>query len=86
MSCLKKSFETNKEAKARANEINIINRSNKDKTKLRPYKCECGKFHLTSMSKNKYLVVNDQDYRVKTREKNFIRRETEYWEKKLNIK
>ena len=88
MSCEgKKRFETAKEAGDRTNQINHENKKNKKKNPpLRSYKCdECGGYHLSSMNKHKYKMVNDVKYRNKIHEERFIEREAEYWEKKFGI-
>ncbi|BBI90767.1 hypothetical protein [Tenacibaculum phage PTm5] len=85
MLCNKKSFDTADSANNRANEINNSNKHTTNK-KLRPYKCDiCSKYHLTSMNKYSYKYKKDKKYRNQVRENNFIRRETEYWNKKFGI-
>lgn len=85
--CKKKSFDTAILAQERMDEINKSNPDQKKKL-LRKYKCKtCNKFHLTSMTKQRYIDTKDVEGRQKARERSFINRETEYWSKrfKLNI-
>jgi hypothetical protein len=90
--CKKITFETLSLAKARAKEINLENSKKKKRKKqrrieLRAYKCkDCGKFHLSSMPKHRYMWNNDANYRSDVREKVFIKKESEYWEEKFNNK
>lgn len=84
--CGKKVFNTNELAQGRANEINKINKVNRVGTFLRVYKCpDCGRFHLTSMSKKHYGNTKDADSRTKAREIKFIKTETTFWERVFNI-
>lgn len=89
MKCSKKSFDTIDEARLRLTQI-FIN-SNRSTKPIRPYLCnECGKYHLTSKTKQKFQS-NLQKKRnfIKTKNKkhenNFIKTESEYWEKKFGI-
>ena len=81
MDCKKVDFDSLKEAKKRAAEINLNNsKSEGQKQKLRAYKCElCNKWHLTKMPKYKYMWKNNVGYRNEIREKKFVERESEYW-------
>lgn len=55
-------------------------------TPIRSYKCECGKWHLTSVEKS---VIDKQikkiNERVKKRQDSFINREAKYWQKRYGI-
>ena len=75
------------EGNKRSEEINAVNKKNKkQKELLRPYKCEkCGETHLTKMSNHRFKFKTDIRYRVKTREENFIRNESEHHEIKFGI-
>jgi hypothetical protein len=86
----KKIFHTESEAKKRSNEINKENKKSGIKTKLRLYKCpDCNKYHLSSMNKHQQKHVEkfhkDLNYRNEFRERNFIKRESQYWNKKFGI-
>lgn len=84
--CDKTVFFTHKEAQQRAIDINKGNRSKGDATELREYKCPgCGFFHLTSMTKHTYKKTTDREYRNRIREEVFIKRESEYWNKKFGV-
>lgn len=76
-----------KEGNKRSEEINASNKkTNRQKESLRPYRCEkCNKIHLTKMSNHRFKLKTDIRYRVKTREENFIRNESEYHEIKFGI-
>lgn len=82
--CKKVCFTSMKEASERAQEINSENRkTKKQKELLRPYKCDkCGKVHLTKMSKHRFKLKTDSEYRAKIRHENFIKIETEFYERK----
>ena len=91
--CGKKVFDTAEEAQARTREINKLHRKGKGQKKLRNgkemrfYKCkECGKFLLTSMSKEKHRFHTSPTFRKKLKFERFLERETEHWKKKLGIK
>lgn len=72
MNCNKKPFDSMEEANLRAGEINSENKSNR----MRPYRCSCGKIHLTSKSK--------EEYKKRSLEKRkFLRIEADYWETKF---
>lgn len=83
MKCQEKTrFETNEECQKRCNEIN----SEYDKPLLRVYKCpECKGYHLTSLTKHQHKFYTDKRYRIETKERAFIKRESEYWKKKFGI-
>lgn len=81
--CIKKVFETSNEADKRKSEINKLNGNNK----MRIYKCDnCGKYHLTSMSKHDHKFKHNSEYRSQILRNAFLSRETEYWENKLGVK
>lgn len=80
-------FDTLKEVRRRAHEINFENKSNKDKTRMRGYQCEkSNKFHLTSMSHTSHKFYTDKSFRKKKKFQSFLRKEVEYWTNKLDIK
>ena len=85
--CKKKAFSTQKEALTRLREI--IKEATKAKSKeypIRAYLCDkCNLFHLTKVSAHKNKFKIDKDYRTKVRENAFLKRETEFWEKKFKI-
>ncbi|MBE99332.1 hypothetical protein [Flavobacterium coralii] len=65
----------------------IRQKSNAPKKPVRAYKCECGKYHLTSMPiADANTIKKKVDERVKKREERFINRETEYWKKRFKIR
>ena len=85
--CTKKAFSNLKEAQKRLREIQI--EANETKSKeypIRAYLCDkCNLFHLTKVSAHKNKFKIDKDYRTKVRENAFLKRETEFWEKKFKI-
>jgi len=83
--CKKVCFTSMQKANKRAQEINSENnKTKKQKELLRPYKCEkCGKVHLTKMTNRRFKLKTNIDFRVKTREENFIINESEYYERKF---
>ena len=85
--CAKKSFDTANEANSRLQEILRYGEIRKEGVLKRHYKCiKCDKYHLTSMNKKKFNNTKDSESRNKFREEIFIAIETEYFNKKFNIK
>lgn len=89
MSCNKKekiSFPDSKSAASRAEEINAENAQNGSPVRLRKYKCpKCKQWHLSKMSKAKYGRTKDVRSRNEYREKKFVERESEHWNRKFGI-
>lgn len=91
MTCTKKAFETQKEAQKRVNEINKENGTNKEFKDgkiltLRYYVCkDCGKYHLSSMSKHNHKYFTNKDFRKSINRKSFLNRETDFWKQRLGI-
>ena len=89
LKCNKKAFNSIDEARLRLTEIVID--SNREIKPIRVYKCEfCKKYHLTSKSEKIYN--HNLDLKIKKiqkinqkREASFIRRESEYWNKRFGI-
>ena len=85
--CTKKAFINREEAQKRLHEIQI--EASKTKCKdfpIRAYLCDqCNLFHLTKVSKKKNKFKTDKNLRTKAREFAFLKRETEFWEKKFKI-
>ncbi|MFM7853814.1 MAG: hypothetical protein ACKO96_18300, partial [Flammeovirgaceae bacterium] len=76
--CKKTAFDSKEEAVNRIKQIKKEGKRNK--TPRRSYKCvKCGKFHLTSMTKeqNKKVVILSQEKKARR-----IECEAEYWIKK----
>jgi hypothetical protein len=86
-SCKKKEYLTIELAKDAAKKINQEGAKKDGKNvKMRAYKCEnCCFYHLTTMSKNLHKFINDVEYRTKVKEKKFIERESDYWNRKFGI-
>lgn len=85
--CTKKRFKTEIEANIRLQEILSTGEAKNGVVLKRSYKCrKCGRFHLTSMTKKKYQNTKDSQSRNKIREEMFIATETEYFNKKFNIR
>ena len=80
--CKKKSFDNWWDAQTRINEINPDKENDKPQ---RYYKClDCNKWHLTKISTDSNNQRNQKiAKKVKNREKHFIRKETEFWIKKI---
>lgn len=80
----KKEFDTIFDAQIRINQINPNKEANKPN---RSYKCEyCNKYHLTKISHESNNERNRKiGEKVKKREENFIKRETEYYTKKFRL-
>tara|TARA_R110000796_G_scaffold248124_2_gene374559 strand:- start:14522 stop:14779 length:258 start_codon:yes stop_codon:yes gene_type:complete len=81
--CEKKTFESKELASIRLEEIKI--EGGKEKTPLRVYKCDkCEKFHLTSITRDTQKKINKRREGIKNKPfKDFLNRETEYWENKF---
>lgn len=86
--CLKTAFATREEAQNRLHEIQ--REANKTKSKdfpKRAYLCDnCNKFHLTKVTKKQNEFKTDKNLRTKAREFAFLKRETEFWERKFGVK
>ena len=85
MKCSKKTFNDKQSASTRAKEINDENGKTKFQNQpLRAYRCpSCNKFHLTSITKFKFRIKSDVNFRNEIRENKFIKIEADYWERKL---
>ena len=78
MSCNKTSYQTRDQAHESAKKKNTSNRKNKTGERLREYYCsECRAYHLTSKT------IDQFQQHIQSRTAKFIKKESSYWEKKL---
>jgi uncharacterized GH25 family protein len=89
--CKKKDYLTLELAKEAAKKINKEGaEKNGIKVQMRAYKCKsCAFYHITSMKKGEFSHIKkfkeDLKYRNKVREDSFIKRESDYWNRKFGI-
>ena len=78
MGCVKKAYNSKEEAVLKISKIAL--EPGNDKKPIRSYKCnDCGKYHLTSWSKNKKKeIANISEKRKQSK----INNQAEYWIKK----